>query len=402
MKTLLSFSIFIFAFLIYGIFLGLFQFKIIIPEIDSQNPPGYYDYRGVTNVHTNASTGSGSYSEVLQYAKNSKLDWIIVTEVNLPARPDFIEGYFQDMLVLTGGMYSYLDSRLLYYGAKSADEPPPGQSQTQVYFADLLSQEHRSQGDFVVLAHPYYSKYVWKGDYPVGLNGIEIINLKSVLDKTWHESKGRTLWSLFLYSFNPNMAFLNIYSNPDDELNLWDQLNKKQRVVGFAGNDTTARVPLSDEKYLKFPSYETSFGLVSNHILLQTELTGDYKKDKQKVFKALHDGQFYMSLDFLGSPKGFYAEVQDGEKTYFMGSEIPMKKNLKLIIELPKGMKAPFQVSVIKDGENYSTSTSTKTVLNLSAPGIYRIEVRVNPKLPIPRGDRWVPWIYTNNFIVKD
>lgn len=401
MKTLLGFSIFVFAFLIYGIFLGLFQFKIILPEIDSQNPAGYYDYRGVTNVHSNASTGSGSYSEVLQYAKNSKLDWIVITEVNLPARPDFIEGYFQDMLVLTGGEYSYFDSRLLYYGSKSVDEPPAGQSQTQVYFADLLSQSKRTQNDFVVLAHPYYPRYAWKSDYPIGLNGIEVINLKSVLDKTWRESKGRTIWSLFLYSFNPSMAFLNIYSNPDDELNLWDQLNKKQRVVGFAGNDTTAKVPLSDEKYLKFPSYETSFGLVSNHVLLQTELTGDYKKDKQKIFNALREGQFYMSLDFLGNPRGFYAEVQDGDKIYYMGSEIPMKKDLKLVIELPKGMKAPFQVNVKKDGESYSTSTSNKTILNLSAPGIYRIEVRVNPKLPIPRGDRWVPWIYTNNFIIK-
>jgi hypothetical protein len=401
-KKLLVFSIFIFAFLLYGIFLSLYQFKIIVSDIDAKNPPGYYDYRGVTNVHTNASTGSGSYSEVLQYAKNSKLDWIIITEVNLPARPDFIEGYFQDMLVVTGGEYSYFDSRLLYYGSRSIDEPPSGQSQMQIFFADLLSQSSRQQNDFVVLAHPYYSRYGWKSDYPVGLNGLEVINLKSVLDKTWKEAKARTLLSLALYSFNPSMAFLSIYSNPEDELTLWDQLNKKQKIVGFAGNDTTAKVPISDEKYLKFPSYETSFGLLSNHVLLDTELTGDYKKDKQKIFKALRTGQFYMSLDFLGSPKGFYAEIQDGEKNYPLGSEVILRKDLKLVIEVPQGMKAPFQVNVKKDGETYSSSTSIKTTLNISAPGAYRVEVRVNPKLPIPRGNRWVPWIYTNNIIVKE
>lgn len=322
--------------------------------------------------------------------------------MNLPARPEFIEGYFQDMLVLTGGEYSYFDSRLLYYGSRSSDEPPSGQSQTQVFFADILSQEQRAQNDFVVLAHPYYSRYSWKGDYPIGLNGVEVVNLKSVLDKTWKESKLRTIWSLLLYSFNPNLAFLSIYSNPEDELVLWDQLQRKQKLIGFAGNDTTAKVPLSDEKYIKFPSYETSFGLLSNHVLLQTELTGDYKKDKQKVFKALRDGQFYMSLDFLGSPKGFYAEIQGGEKDIPLGSSVAMKENLKLVIELPLGMKAPFQVNVKKDGENYSTSTSLKTVLNISAPGAYRVEVRVNPKLPIPRRYKWVPWIYTNNIIVKE
>jgi hypothetical protein len=401
-KKLLFVSIFIFGFLLYGIFLSLFQYKILVPEIISLNPPGYYDYRGVSNVHSNASSGSGSYSEVLQYAKNSKLDWIILTEINLPTRPGFIEGYFQDMLVLTGGEYSYFDSRLLYYGSKSNDEPPEGQSQTQVFFADLLSQAQRIQHDFVVLAHPFYARFTWKGDYPIGLNGIEILNLKSILDNTWKESKARTIFSLLLYSFNPNLAFLNIFSTPEDELTLWDQLNKKQKVIGLAGNDTNAKIPLSSEKFLKFPSYETSFGLISNHILIQTELTGDYKKDKDKVFEALRAGQFYMSLDFLGSPKGFYAEMQDGEKNYPMGSELKMKKDLKFVIELPRGMNAPFQVNVKKDGEDYSTSTSAKTVLNISAPGIYRAEVRVNPKLPLPRGYHWVPWIYTNNFKVTD
>lgn len=402
MKKLFFFSIFIFSFLLYGIFLSLYQFKIITSDIDVKNPSGYYDYHGVTNVHTNASAGSGSYSEVLQYAKKSKLDWIIITEVNLPARPDFIDGYFQDMLVMTGGEYSYFDSRLLYYGSSNLEEPPSSQSQIQIFFADILSQSLRPQNDFIVLAHPYYSRYGWKGDFPQGLNGLEVINLKSVLDKTWKETKVRTLLSLALYSFNPNMAFLSIYSNPEDELTLWDQLNKKQKMIGFAGNDTTAKVPISDEKFLKFPSYETSFGLLSNHVLLDSELTGDYKKDKQKIFKALRTGQFYMALDFLGSPKGFYAEIQDGEKDYPLGSEVALKKDLKLVIELPQGMNAPFQVNVKKDGETYSSSNSLKTTLNISAPGSYRVEVRVNPKLPIPRGSRWVPWIYTNNITVKD
>lgn len=398
MKILLSFSIFIVLFLIYGIYLSLFQFKIILPEIESRNSSLYYDYRGVTNVHSNASTGSGDYTEILRSAKKSNLDWLILTEVNQPSPPEFIEGYFQDMLVMTGGEYSYFDSRLLYYGS---DTPPVGTSQTQVFFADILSQSNRIN-DLVVMAHPYYSRYVWSGDYPKGLDGIEVINLKSVLDKTWKESKGRMLFSLLLYSFNPNIAFMNIYSSPDDELVLWDQLNRKQKTIGFAGNDTTARVPISDTKFLKFPSYSTSFGLVSNHVLLEAELTGNYKSDSQKVFEALQSGQFYMALDFLGSPKGFYAEVRSGDSVYPIGSKIKMKDNLSLITEMPQEMSAPFQVNVKKDGEHYSTSTSVKTVLNISAPGIYRIEVRVNPRVPIPRGSRWVPWIYTNTFTIED
>lgn len=402
MKTLLVISISISLLLFYGIYLSLYQFKIIQQEIAPSNPQGYYDYRGVTNVHSKASSGSGSYSEILQYAKNVNLDWIIITELNQPSRPEFIEGYFQDMLVLTGGEYSYLDSRLLYYETRSSDNPPQGQSQTQVFFADILSQSNRVQNDFVVLAHPYYSRYSWKGDFPVGMNGIEILNLKSILEATWKESKPRTILSLLLYSFNPSLAFLSVFSSPEDELVLWDQLNKKQRIIGFAGHDANAKVPITSQKYLEFPSYETSFGLASNHLLLEAELTGDYKKDKQKVLKALFDGQFYMSLDFLGSPKGFLAEMKAHDKNYPIGSKVPLSDNLMLQVQLPSGMKAATRVIIKKDGETYSESNSAFTNLNISAPGVYRVEILVNPKVPIPKSIKWVPWIYTNNFTVVE
>jgi hypothetical protein len=398
-KKIFLISLLVFASLFYGIYLSWYQFKIRLPGGEISASP-YYDYRGITNVHSNASTGSGSYSDILKYAKAAKYDFIIFTEVNLPARPFFIEGSFQDMVVLVGGMYSYFDARLLYFGGES-DTPPVGQSQTQVFFADLLSQAHSIDNGLVILAHPFYNRFSWKGDYPPGLDGVEILNLKSILAKTWKESKFKTLSSLFIYMFNPNLAFLNIYSNPSDELVLWDQLNRKHSVVGIAGNDTHAKVPLWGEKFIKFPSYEASFNLVSNHILTQTELTGDFKNDKNKILKALKSGQFYFALDLLGNPKGFYTEIRDDNRALPLGSHLKLKKNTKLIVEMPQGMQAPFQINVIKDGEVFFTSTSQKTSMSVSAPGHYRVEVRVNPKAPLPGISKWIPWIYTNNFYVE-
>lgn len=399
MKKLFVFSIFIFLILFYGIYLSWYQFKIRATGGELSSSP-YYDYRGITNVHSNASTGSASYSEILKSAKNLKYDFIIFTEVGIPSRPFFVEGVFQDIIVLAGGMYPYFDSRLLFYGG-TPDEPPAGQSQTQVFFADLLSRQHSLDEGLVVLAHPFYGRFSWKGDYPPGLDGVEVLNLKSVLEKSWKENKLRVISSLFIYMFNPNLAFLNIFSNPTDELVLWDRLNKNHHVAGYAGNDTNAKIPLGDDRFIKFPSYETSFNLVSNHILTQTELTGDFKNDKNKILTALKNGQFYFSLDLLGNPNGFYTEIQDGKRVFPLGSTIKLGQKTKLFISLPHDLRTPFQINVLRDGESFYTSTAKETTLNITTPGNYRIEVRINPQVPLWGVNKWIPWIYTNNFFVK-
>lgn len=386
--------------LFYGIYLSIFQLSIIKSEISLENPPGYYDYKGITHVHTKASTGSGTYSEVLKAGKNTKLDFITFTDVNLSNRPHFIEGYYQGMLVLAGGEYTYFDSRLLFYGG-SEDQPPQGQTQTQVFFADKLSQTENPYLDWLVLAHPFYARYKWEGHFPPGLKGIEVLNLKSILQYSWQENKLTTILSVLIFPFNPTLGFLKVFNHPTDEILLWDQLNEQKKTIGFAGNDTTAKISLPGDKLIKFPSYESSFNLISNHLLLQSELTGDFKKDKKKVLTGLKDGQFYMSLDLLGSPKGFLAEIRDAKgKSYPMGTRTFLRKNLKLRVLLPQQIKTNFQVRIIKDGEIYATSTSRETEIEINTPGVYRAEVRVNPKLPLPNGSRLIPWIYSNPFYI--
>jgi hypothetical protein len=37
----------------------------------------------------------------------------------------------------------------------------------------------------------------------------------------------------------------------------------------------------------------------------------------------------------------------------------------------------------------------------ITTPGVYRLEVRVIPLLPLPDAKKWIGWIYTNPFFVK-
>ena len=273
--------------------------------------------------------------------------------------------------------------------------------QAQVYFTDLLSQSPQTaDGGFVVLAHPLLNNYRWSGPYPQGLSGIEIVNLKRVLDQSWKTSKLSTIFSCLTYPFNSSLSLLLLYQNPVDELSLWDQLNQEHKVSGFLGSEATAKAIIFGHTAIRFPSYETVFRLASNHLLLRSELTGNYLTDRQKVLTALQAGQFYLSLDVLANPKGFWSEMRAAGHRYPMGSKIEVSEKLQLVVELPARPDVPFEVVIYKDGQRYLTSNSIRTVVDIKVPGLYRSTVRLIPTFPFPFGKKWIPWIYTNPFYV--
>ncbi len=367
-----------------------------------QNPPGFYDYKGVTHAHSNLGVGSGSPHDIIEAAVQADLDFIFITDLNLIIRDYSFEGYHGQTMALAGVDYSYLDSRLLLYDSLGHHQVE-SLGQAQVLLTDLLSQTNRDTNkDLVVLAHPFKSGYKWSGPYPEALDGLEVINLKSVWQQAWLSRRISFLWSILIYPFNADLAFLRLYSEPKAEIELWNQLAAKHRTSGFAGNEATARTGAAyGNLYLKFPSYQVSFSLLSNHVLLRSELTGDFDKDKRKIIDALDQGQFYMALDLLGNPKGFSFYLQDGEKIEAMGFETKMHKGMSLVMHLPSKPKVPFEMYLLKDGERVSSSNQTESIYEIKSPGVYRAVVRVIPTMPLPDGRRWIPWIYSNPIYVR-
>lgn len=398
MKKLFQLAFLLLFIASYCVYLNRYSFTVANGDLMLGGSEKYYDYKGITNVHSDLSTGSGTQAEIIKYAQEQKMDFLFFTEVNNYNRTAAMEGYYNSMLVLQGAVYSYLDSRVIYYNAP-ANQPPEGKGQAQVYFTDLLTQYPRSsETGLVVIAHPLHSRYPWSGEYPIGVDGIEVINLKRVLEVAWKESKFNSVWSILTYPLNPYLSLLRVYRNPKSELELWDKLNQKRKVIGLMGTDATAKTIISPNVYFHFPSYSTAFSVASNHVLLRSELTGESASDKQKLLTAIQSGQFYFSLDILGNPKGFWTEVSSGSKSYPIGSEIKLANNTEIKVHLPSQPQVPFEVQIFKDGELFATSTATETTLRLFSAGIYRIVVRIFVTMPFPEGKKWIPWIYANPF----
>ncbi|MBX2988182.1 MAG: hypothetical protein KF802_09815 [Bdellovibrionaceae bacterium] len=385
----------------YGFYISQDDPNVVPGRLKRETPHGLYDYKGVINVHTDLSIGSSSPQQVIEAAKAAGLDFIMLTDLNLFRSLGNLENYHGNTLVMVGSKYSYLDSRLIHYSPKR-NVIGENLGEVQVRLADLLSQPVEANADdLLILAHPYKAGFSWSGEFPSGLDGFELLNAKSLSIRSWETSKPSTIWSLLTYPFNPPLAFLRLFSEPSEEIELFDRLGRERPVVAFAGAEASARAIAITDYLIKFPSYQRSFDFLTNHVLLSSELTGNPNTDKLKIFSALKKGQFYLCVELLGDPKGFFAAIEEHGRFHLPGSKIKLTRDMALKIQLPVRPTSFFEVVVYKDGARYKTFNDDNVELRLTEAGTYRVQVRVSPYLPLPDAKRWMTWIYTNNFRVS-
>jgi hypothetical protein len=399
-RILTVLTIFFVFFFSYGFYVSQFEVNFVPRKVKTSDI--YFDYKLTMNIHTNLSIGSEPLSVVLSEAKRAQNKFFMVTDLN-PQIKSPNDAYLQQVGALQGAKYGYKDSRILYY---STEQKNLGlrQGESQLLLSDLLSQESKkNKNTLLVLAHPFKVGFTWSGDLPDGLDGVEIANLKSLAQQSWQYSKASTIWSILLYPFNPQLALIRIFQEPSEEIALFDKVSQQRKLVAFQGAEASARaVPLADT-LVKFPSYERVLSVASNHLLLTSELTGNMFEDSQKILAALKKGQFYIAFDGLGDPKGFesYAFYEGDRQKYSMGSEIEMNPGLKIYYKLPAEPSSYYEVVLYRNGARVDTVNTFEGVFNITEKGVYRIQVRISPRLPLPDAIKWLTWIYTNNFYVR-
>ncbi len=399
-KLFLFISLVILMYFSFGFYFATFDIEIFKENTDKQEHKLYHDYKGVSHVVTSYSKGSSTPPQILLEATNSNLNFLFFTDLNLLDRPYKISGYHSNVFTFSSQKISYLDSHLLIY----SQDP-------QFYFNSLsaahaqlhqhLYEEPSPHKKFLaVLAHPFKKNHTWTGEYPIGLDGIEVVNLRHIWQEVWFKDKLSFLWSMFTYPFNPKISLLRLIKEPRKEIELWDQLSQKSKTLGFMGNETTAKIFKILGLNFTFPSYAKSFQFASNHILMESELTGHVDSDRKKIFSSIQSGHFYFSFDSLGDPTGFATYVENGEKRYLMGSDLKITDRTHLIIDLPKGINVPFIIEIYKNGQSFFKSNNLNNTIKLDTAGVYRVEVKIQPMLPLPEGERWFGWIYSNPFYI--
>jgi hypothetical protein len=374
------------ALLVAAVVVGLLALRIArwrpLPVEGAAPEDGFTRVSGVVHVHTTLSDGGGTPEQVAAAAKRAGLRFVFITDHNnLDAKP--FEGEHDGVLVLVGTEISTTAGHVVGLGI-----PDP----VFRFSGDALDalDDVRSLGGVAFAAHPLSPRadFRWTGwDLP-GPWGIELMNG----DSQWRSAGWlRLLRTAALYHLNGRYALLGSLTPPDETLARWDTLLARRAVPGIAGTDAHARLVVRKDRAVSFPSYESLFALVQDHVVLDRPLSGQPGPDGEAILAALAKGRAYVGLDALAPADGFSFTAEGGGRRFTMGDTVPPDAGLKLRARgrMPSGSR----VSIRRDGAVVAEA-ERQVELVVPGPGVYRAEVHV---------PGWAtPWIVSNPIYVFD
>ncbi len=367
------------------------------------------DYTGVIHVHTRYSDGSGTVPEVISFAQEAELDYLIITDHNhMKARKGGAEGWHGEMtnrrigeserggvpqgkpiLVLVGVEITKREGDCLAINVQ-----PDGLARRKAHEYIPLVQR---QGGITFLCHPHFGS---KPQFRIGDSSWkrwDIFNVGGNLSpNTW--PTGIEIWN-HLGDWAEDLSwgtFLSHMQSPDKyiggpnlkTLQTWDELTQKHPLVAFGGADAHAKT-LLPFGYGVTVTYLESFRGVRTHILCDF-FTGDWKKDAEKVYQALRQGHCYVSYDSLANAKGFNFEAVDENHKLLALMGDTLKYDEKIILKF-HSPQAHSKIRLIHNGSLIHEYNQSAIEYSVTQSGVYRIEIYINDR----------PWLFSNPIYVR-
>jgi hypothetical protein len=381
----MTISAFFLAYVTFGFYLSQHQFDLLGPDIKNQNI--FFNYKLHQNIYSNVSIGSGTYQSISEESKQIKSKFILFTDLNPVTDLDH-DRYLMNMGQLFGAKILNENFSYTVYSPTNKD--------IRNYYNTRFLENYPE--DIIVINHMNTNK-----PFLDSADGLDVVNLKNLAFKVWTNKKASTLWSLAFYPFNSKLSLLRLYRDPDDELKIFDEMSQKKKTNLYLSSEATAKAIPVTNWLIKFPSYENIFTIASERLLMTSELSNNIDQDQAAIFKSLKTGSFYVSIDTLGDSTGFeaYIKSQNSNKYVFMGSDANHDSSMRLFYKLPKEPNAYFEVTLYKNGERIDHRSTATGDFPITDRGVYRIQVRLETRLPFPDANKWLTWIFTNNFYIN-
>jgi len=366
-------------------------------------PSAYHDFRGVMHVHSLLSHDSrGTVDEIIAAAKKVGVKVILFTEHPAPHYDYFKDGHrgmVDGVLLIPGAEYAGLLAFPQQSVPKGSDATPQG----------LVDAVLKTNGQ-VFLCH-LEERMDWELK---GLTGSEIYNLHADFkdERRLLKSMRTPLGLLALLPASrqyPQETMAALLDYPADYLRRYDELCQKSRLTGIAANDSHHNNSLKaivmedgrlqlvgalgeilgkyDPKklpllkpfltgglkkgdvafHLDLDPYERSFRHVCTHLFLE-------EQTEKAVRETLVAGRAYVSFEWIADPTGFNFQATQGQRTFEMGSEVPLGTGLVMHAVSP----LPARFRLIRNGKEAHSALGRSYEHPVMEAGNYRLEVWLN------------------------
>jgi hypothetical protein len=341
--------------------------------------------RSSIHMHTYASDGSGSMSDICEAARLEGLDCIVVTDHETLGHN--INGYAGDLLVITGEEITpQYRERITETGAikgASANNHILALGLNQVIrnggctSQELIDQIGES-GGMSFLAHPDEPGHPW-ADWSVSdYTGLEIWTFKAAWKCGAVQAPSKTFaWR------NPD----SVLAAPNErELRQWDKLGRQRRIVGIGCADNHNYVSSIDgvERTI-FPWNVGLTGIVSYVLVDPTELEND---PVRAFLDSIKKGRVIIAHDGLSIAKEFSvkAKKRNVADSYWPGDNLDNWNDIYIEVHSPRIAN----IRIFKDGSIQLEEETQHCEIDVDRAGVWRVEAHLDGR----------PWIYANPFYI--
>ncbi len=339
----------------------------IDPDLIRRTIPGAY------HIHTTRSDGSADKPTIAAAAARAGLKFIIVTDHGDGTAPPDPPAYLSGVLCIDAVEISTNGGHYVALGMAPSPYPLGGEPSAVVEDVARL-------GGFGIAAHgdSPRASLAWT-DWDAPIDGLEWLSA----DSEWRDESRTTLARVFLnYLFRPGPALASMLDRPVATLERWDDLTQRRPIVGIAGHDAHGGIGRGIEEsgarkrtLGHVPSYEATFRMFSDNVIVEAALTGNPAADAGEVVDAIRQGRVFTVVTAIAAPG--YVDLRVGKGTVSVKASLPRDA----------------EIVIIGNGREVGQATTPEAATRLE-PGIAaaRVEVRV-PRSP---GTPPVPWLVTN------
>lgn len=350
---------------------------------------------GAYHIHTTRSDGHGDRAAVASAARRAGLAFVILTDHGDGTRPPDPPAYIDGVLVLDGVEISTDQGHYVAIDMPRAPYPLGGTGESVV-------EDVRRLGGFGIAAHPDSPKPSLRWTSAARPDGVEWLNL----DSEWRdETRARLMRAGAAYVVRPAPALTMILDRPDTLDVRWPALLAGGPSVALAAADAHGGVGRRQEDAgrslagsIGIPSYEASFRVFSNRLVLDQPLSGDAAADARAVYFAIRRGRVFTAIDGLAGPALLDFAVESAGGRAGMGALLPASTTATLVVRAlaPQGSV----ISILRN-DRVVTTTAQGPELRYSvtgASGAYHVEISG----PRASGEPPVPWLVSNSIYFGD
>ena len=170
------------------------------------------------------------------------------------------------------------------------------------------------------------------------------------------------------------------------------------------GHDARARIKVSPQTDIRWPSYETTFRTAAQVFFVPTPLPEDFVQRKEMIYQAIREGKSAIVFSLIHPFSGNSWQAKCGDKTFEVGSTISDSKSCEFIVQTPHPFPYPKVVKLYRNGELIRTeeNSSATVAIPFQDSGVYRVEVwaKIHSLLRILQ-DSESPYVIYNPIYVK-